>query len=61
MDIHKWIEKLPRPKGGFTPPGYKYMGPYNPLENQLTYAPDTGQVSEWYKKPTIKWMTFCLS
>ena len=30
------------------------MGPYNPLENQLTYAPDTGQVLEWYKKPYNK-------
>ena len=29
IDIHKG--KLPRPKAGFTPSKYKYMGPYNPL------------------------------
>ena len=23
IDMHKWIGNLPRPKGGFTPPGYK--------------------------------------
>ena len=26
IDIHKWIGKLPRPKAGFTPSKYKYMG-----------------------------------
>ena len=35
VDIHKWIGKLPRPKAGFTPGKYKFMGPYNPLEKQL--------------------------
>ena len=29
LDIHKAIGKLPRPKAGFTPGKYKYMGPYN--------------------------------
>ena len=28
LDIHKQIGKLPRPKAGFTPGKYKYMGPY---------------------------------
>ena len=41
IDIHKWIEKLPRPKAGFTPTKYKYKGPYNPLEQQLNYNPET--------------------
>ena len=35
VDIHKIIGKLPKPKGGFTLPGHKYTGPYNPLEKQL--------------------------
>ena len=30
IDIHKAIGKFPRPKAGFTPGKYKYMGPYNP-------------------------------
>lgn len=29
IDIHKWFGKLPRPKSGFTPAKYKYMGPHN--------------------------------
>jgi len=37
LDIHKMIGKLPRPRAGFTPSKYKYMGPYNPLEKQLEY------------------------
>ena len=32
IDIHKWIGRLPRPKAGWTPGKYKYMGPYNPLD-----------------------------
>ena len=37
LDIHKAIGKLPRTKAGFTPGKYKYMGPYNPLDQQLEY------------------------
>ena len=37
IDVHKWIGKLPKPKSGWTPGNYKYMGPYNPLHNQLKY------------------------
>ena len=51
IDIHKLIGKLPIPKGGWTPPGYKYMGPYNPLEKQLEYDPNTGEVLNWKVKP----------
>ena len=35
LDIHVLIGKLPWPAGGFTLPGYRYTGPYNPLERQL--------------------------
>ena len=36
IDIHKIIGNLPKPKAGFTPENCKYMGPYNPLDQQLT-------------------------
>ena len=35
IDIHKLIGKLPKPKAGFVLPRYRYVGPYNPLEEQL--------------------------
>ena len=54
LDIHKLIGKLPKPKSGFTPGNYKYMGPYNPLDKQLKYDPNTGKVQEWYVKPLNK-------
>ena len=31
LDIHSLTGKLPEHKNGWTPPVYKYMGPYNPL------------------------------
>ena len=54
VDIHKWIGKLPRPKAGFTPGKYKYMGAYNPLEQQLEYDPETGEVLKWKVMPYNK-------
>ena len=54
VDVHKWIGKLPKPKAGWTPGSYKYMGPYNPLDKQLSYDPETGKVTEWKVKPHNK-------
>ena len=54
FDTHKLIGRLPRPKSGFTPGNYKYMGPYNPLDKQLKYDPNTGKVQQWYVKPYNK-------
>ena len=54
FDIHKMIGKLPKPKGGFTPSDYKYMGPYNPLDKQLKYNPETGEILEWHERPKNK-------
>ena len=54
MDIHKAIGKIPKPKAGWTPGSYKYMGPYNPLDKQLRYDPNTGQVLEWKVQPYNK-------
>ena len=54
IDIHKWIGKLPKPKSGWTPSKYKYMGPYNPLDKQLEYDKNTGDVIKWYVQPYNK-------
>ena len=37
LDIHSLTGKPPKHKNGWTPPVYKYMGPYNPLDKQLEY------------------------
>ena len=52
LDIHKAIGKLPRPACGWTLPGHKYTGPYNDLENQVRYDPETGEILEIYDQPT---------
>ena len=54
VDIHKWKGKLPRPKAGWTPGKYKYMGAYNPLDEQLEYDPETGEVLKWKVLPYNK-------
>ena len=53
IDAHKLIGKSPRPKTGFTPGEYKYLGPYNPLENQLKYDKN-GKITKWHVKPYNK-------
>ena len=53
IDIHKAILKV-APKKGFVMPGHKYTGPGNPLEQQLKYDPNTGQILEIYQQPTGK-------
>ena len=45
IDIHKAILKV-APKKGFVMPGHRYTGPGNPLEQQLRYDPNTGQILE---------------
>ena len=51
VDIHKAIGKLPKPKSGWTLPGHKYTGPYNPLDKQVRYD-DQGNILEIYDMPT---------
>ena len=52
IDIHALLEKnliikkLLQPKFG-----YKYLGPYNDLENQLCYNINTGQIYKYHDKP----------
>ena len=50
-DIHNAILKV-APKKGFVMPGHRYTGPGNPLEQQLGYDPNTGQILEIYQQPT---------
>ena len=47
LDIHWLIGKLPKPKAGWTPTNYKYMGPFNPLDKQLEIDPETGEITKW--------------
>ena len=54
VDIHEAIGKLPKPKSGWTPGKYKYMGSYNPLENQLEYDKNTDEVTKWHVQPYNK-------
>ena len=54
VDIHKAIGKLPKPKKGWTLPGHNYTGPYNPLEQQLRFNPETGEILQYYVKPSGK-------
>ena len=53
LDIHNAILKI-APKKGFVMPGHHYTGPGNPLDEQLKYNPNTGQILEIYDQPTGK-------
>ena len=51
-DLDGAIGKLPKPKRGWTLPGHNYTGPYHPLEQQVEYDPETGQILQIYQQPT---------
>ena len=53
LDIHNAILKV-APKKGFVLYGHRYTGPGNPLDKQLKYDPNTGQILEIYEQPTGK-------
>ena len=52
IDIHAAIGKFPKPKKGWTLPGHNFTGPYNPLEKQVKFNPETGEILEIYQPPT---------
>ena len=54
FDIHKSIGRLPKPRSGWTLPDHKCTGPYDDLESQLKYNPNTGEKLEIYDQPTGK-------
>ena len=53
VDIHNAILKI-APKKGFVMPGHRYTGPGNPLEKQVKWDQNTGQILEIYQQPTGK-------
>ena len=53
VDIRNAILKI-APKKGFVMPGHRYTGPGNPLEKQVKWDPNTGQILEIYQHPTGK-------
>ena len=44
--------KISETKKGWTLPGHYFTGPYNPLEKQVKYDPETGEILEIYQQPT---------
>jgi len=56
--VVNWISTKPLANSqnprGWMPGKYKYMGPYNPLDKQLAYDKNTGEVTEWYVQPYNK-------
>ena len=52
VDIHAMIGKLPAPAKGWTLPGHNYTGPYNPLDKQLDYDPETGSIRLIFQQPS---------
>ena len=51
--MHNIILKV-APKRVFALPRHKYTSPGNPLESQLKYDPQTGEILEIYEQPTGK-------
>ena len=52
IDIHALLEKNPITNKLLQPKfGYKYLSPYNDLENQLSYNNNTGQIYKYYDEP----------
>ena len=56
IDIHKMINKIPRPRSGWTPGNYKYLGPYNPLESQVILMKIQGTFRRLMYSRKINWM-----
>ena len=51
IDIHALLEKNSVTKAMLKPKfGYKYLGPYNPLNKQLLYDRNTGDIYTYYDK-----------
>ena len=52
IDIHELLEKNPITRNMIKPKfGYKYLGAYNPLDEQLLYDKQTGDIYTYYDKP----------
>ena len=52
IDLHALLEKNPITKSMLKPKfEYRYLGPYNDLENQLLYDKNNGDICTYYDKP----------
>ena len=52
IDIHALLEKNPITRNMVKPKlGYKYLGAYSPLDKQLLYDKQTGDIYTYYDKP----------
>ena len=52
IDIHALLEKSPITKKMLQPKfGYRYLGPYNPLDKQTLSVKQTGDIYKYYEKP----------
>ena len=52
IDIHALLEKNHITKKMLMPKfKYRYLGPYNPLDTQLLYNKQTGDILKYYDKP----------
>ena len=52
VDIHALSEKNLITKAMLKPKfGYRYLGPFNPLDSQLLYDDQTGDILKYYDKP----------
>ena len=52
IDIHALLEKNPITKAMLKPKfGYKMFGPYNPIDEQVSYNKQTGEIYRYYQKP----------
>ena len=52
IDVHALLEKNPITKKMLQPKfGYMYLGPYNPLDKQILYDKQTGNILKYYDKP----------
>ena len=56
FDIHAAIGKFAKPKKGWTLPGHNYTGPYNPLEKQVNYDSETGEILEYINHQQVQQM-----
>ena len=52
IDIHALLEKNPITKKMLQPKfGYKFLGPYSPLDKQMLYNKQTRDIYNYYEKP----------
>ena len=52
IDIHALLSKNPVTKSMLRPKfGYKYLGPYNPIDQQVSYDENSGKIYKYHVKP----------